>query len=154
MAKNSMQRSLFKIIYGYPADKEKMDVWQYFDNCCAYCGYHIEVGSRKGHLDHLIAISDGGTNDIHNFVLACHICNGDEKREQSWLDFLKLKCSDLSSEVFEQRLMKIKTWQGQSDIQQFDENVQLEIKAIIEQAKQDFDKAVDNMRALKQKINS
>ena len=60
MAKNQMQRSLLKIIYDYPKEKDKQKIWQYFESHCAYCGCEIEEGSRKGHLDHLIAISNGG----------------------------------------------------------------------------------------------
>ena len=111
IAKNQMQRSLLKIIYDYPKEKDKQKIWQYFESHCAYCDCEIEQGSRKGHLDHLIAISNGGTNDIHNFVLACSIFNGDEKREQHWLGFLQLKCKNLAQVVFEQRYQKIIDWQ-------------------------------------------
>ena len=129
-------------------------IWQYFESHCAYCDCEIEEGSRKGHLDHLIAISNGGTNDIHNFVLACNICNGDEKREQHWLGFLQLKCKNLSQVVFEQRYQKIIDWQRQAEILKIDDEVQIEIEKIISPAKQDFDDAVVKMWALKQKISS
>ena len=154
IAKNQMQRSLLKIIYDYPKEKDKQKIWQYFESHCAYCDCEIEQGSRKGHLDHLIAISNGGTNDIHNFVLACSICNGDEKREQHWLGFLQLKCKNLSQAVFEQRYQKIIDWQRQAEILKIDDEVQIEIEKINLQAKQDFDHAVVKMRALKQKISS
>lgn len=154
IAKNKIQRGLLQIIRGYPSDKEKQKIWQYFDSSCAYCNCEIEQGSRTGHLDHLIAISDGGTNDMHNFVLACSICNGDEKREQKWLDFLLFKCRDLPTPIFEQRLAKINNWQQQSSNIQLDQEMLQEIGQIIVQAKQDFDNAVLKMRTLKQKINT
>ena len=153
MAKNKIQRSLIQIIYGYPNQIDKQKVWEYFDNRCAYCDCKIEKASRKGHLDHLIAISDGGTNDIHNLVLACSICNGDEKREQHWLDFLKLKCQKFPNTIFKARFEKIIAWQNKAELSKIDDKTQMEIDGIIAQAKQDFDNAVIKMRALKQRIS-
>ncbi len=81
MAKNQIKRSLLQIIDTHPNKSQKQQVWNCFDNKCAYCDIVIDPNSRKGHLDHLQAVKDGGTNEIYNFVLACNICNGDEKRE-------------------------------------------------------------------------
>ena len=153
IAKNKIQRSLLQIIYGYPDQKAKQKIWQYFENRCAYCNAYIDQGSRQSHLDHLIAISDGGKNDIYNFALACNICNGDEKREQYWLDFLKLKCKGLPNVIFEKRCEKIRFWQDQGELSQIDDETRLEIEKIIAQAKQDFDNAVVKMRALKQRMS-
>lgn len=152
IAKNKIQRSLIQIIHGYPKEKDKQKIWQYFNNRCAYCDCLIEIGSRKGHLDHLVAVSDGGTNDIHNFVLACSTCNGDEKREQDWLDFLKLKCENFPKAIFDERFEKITSWQNKAELLKIDNETQLEIDKIIAQAKQDFDNAVIKMRALKKQI--
>ncbi|WP_313492895.1 HNH endonuclease [Psychrobacter faecalis] len=80
MAKNQIKRSLLQVIDTHPNKSQKQQVWNYFDNKCAYCDIVIDPNSRKGHLDHLQAVKDGGTNEIYNFVLACNICNGDEKR--------------------------------------------------------------------------
>jgi hypothetical protein len=153
IAKNQMRRSLIKIIYGYPSPKDIEKVTKYFDTRCAYCDCKIDINNRKRHLDHLIAVSDSGTNEIHNFVVACNICNGDEKREQSWFDFLKIKCKDQPKEVFQQRLQKIEQWQNQGEIKQIDETVKQEIEQIINEAKDQFDIAVLKMRALKKQIS-
>ncbi|AXR98997.1 HNH endonuclease [Moraxella bovoculi] len=44
-----------------------------FHHRCAY--FDCQITERSGHLDHLIPISDGGTNHKHNFVLACRHCS-------------------------------------------------------------------------------
>lgn len=40
---------------------------------CAYCGRAIGPGFR--HLDHIVPISAGGTNDVENLAWACPPCN-------------------------------------------------------------------------------
>lgn len=62
-------------------------------------------------MDHLDCSADGGGNYIRNRVLACKECNGNEKREQDWQKFLRMKCTDLSS--FKRRREKILVWQKQ-----------------------------------------
>lgn len=151
MAKNKIQRSLLQIVYGYPNAKQIEQIWQYFDNCCAYCHTAIDRSRRNGHLDHLRAISDGGTNDQHNFVLSCHLCNGDE-REQDWQVFLQIKCRELSNDEYRRRLQKILDWQKHAKASNIDETSRQEIDEIIAKAKQDFDGAVAKIRALKDKI--
>ena len=39
---------------------------------CYYCG--VEVG-KEYHVDHVVPLSRGGTNDISNLVIACPTCN-------------------------------------------------------------------------------
>ena len=43
-------------------------------------------------------------------MLACKECNGDEKRDQSWKDFLKLNCGKKST--FALRLRQIESWRS------------------------------------------
>jgi len=38
---------------------------------CLYCGEHFE----EGHIDHIIPVSKGGTNDRENLVYCCAYCN-------------------------------------------------------------------------------
>ncbi|WP_435931187.1 HNH endonuclease [Moraxella bovoculi] len=149
-AKNAIGRSLSQIIFGYPTTSDKRQIWQYFNHRCAYCD--CQITERSGHLDHLIPISDGGTNHKHNFVLACRHCNGDEKREQDWVLFLTLKCQNLPKSVFQKRYEKIQSWYNQKDCQIMDLRIQQEMNNIINQAKQDFDNAVAKMRELKKGI--
>lgn len=40
---------------------------------CWYCG--IDLPKDKLTIEHLVAVSDGGTHNIKNLVLACKPCN-------------------------------------------------------------------------------
>lgn len=40
---------------------------------CRYCG--AEASEAKLHVDHVLAVARGGTNDLHNLVTACQDCN-------------------------------------------------------------------------------
>ena len=40
---------------------------------CAYCGCSIRYGAMQ--VDHLIPVSQNGTNDIKNLLPACRSCN-------------------------------------------------------------------------------
>lgn len=40
-----------------------------YNNTCVYCG------SRSEHVDHVIPVSRGGTNDEENLVASCRSCN-------------------------------------------------------------------------------
>lgn len=88
-----------------PAPKDFQPVWDHFESSCAYCGVLIERSSRKGHMDH--AESKGG-NHLGNFILACESCNGNEKREMHWRDFLAVKVPD--ELVRAERIARIEQW--------------------------------------------
>ena len=40
---------------------------------CQYCGAHPP--GVLLHIDHIVAVASGGTNDLHNLVTACEPCN-------------------------------------------------------------------------------
>jgi 5-methylcytosine-specific restriction endonuclease McrA len=42
---------------------------------CRYCGRSGAQGEVKLHVDHVVPVSKGGTNDIDNLVTACEECN-------------------------------------------------------------------------------
>jgi hypothetical protein len=108
-ARNSIKKCLKTILDPKPTATEINQLWDYFDSSCAYCGIHIDRVSRTGHKDHLVAQSEGGLNGLSNLILSCSICNGDEKLESDWQQFLKMKCTD-NSELFDQRRKKILGW--------------------------------------------
>lgn len=108
-ARNAIKKSLKALIDPPPKDNEKKKIWQYFNNSCAYCGQDIEKESRKGHIDHLHAETDNGANKLSNLVLTCSTCNGDEKREMNWLNFLKVKCG-IDDKSFADRKDRIENW--------------------------------------------
>ena len=109
-AKNAMRKAISDLIDQPLTKKEKQQVWGYFNSRCAFCGRSIEQTSRDGHIDHLVPRASSGSNRLGNCVLACKECNGNEKRDQSWKDFLKLKCGDNST--FALRLKQIESWQS------------------------------------------
>jgi len=107
-AKNIMRRAISEIVDPGLTTSEKEALWEHFRSCCAFCEASIERASRTGHIDHLN--SDGG-NGPSNRVLACARCNGDEKRERSWQEFLVEKSADAG--VLAERRARIEEWVAQ-----------------------------------------
>jgi hypothetical protein len=92
-AKCAIKRALGEVIDPSPSEKEVAELWVYFCSSCIFCGCALARDSRKGHIDHLVAKSAGGSNHIANRVLSCDGCNGDDKREAPWEQFLEQKCA-------------------------------------------------------------
>lgn len=146
MAKNKIKRALGAILDPPPAENEKTLIWEYFENTCAYCGLVMERKSRTGHLDHVVSTADGGNNSIHNHVLSCGKCNGDQKREMEWIQFLKQKNRDI--QTYELRKVKIENWLAKSANNRTTEAC-AEADRIIEEALSQFDESVRKMRNLR-----
>lgn len=108
-ARNAIKKSLKALIDPKPTKADKDKIWKYFENKCAYCGCVLSQSDRKAHLDHVVAESDGGSNRLCNIILTCAICNGDEKREMDWQEFLLQKCGAETPE-YKQRYNKITHW--------------------------------------------
>ena len=111
VAKNAMHRAIDELICRQLTRQEKDQIWKYFKSRCAYCDKRINRELRHGHMDHLDCSASSGGNYIRNRVLACKECNGNEKRERDWQEFLKSKCAD--RETFLKRRQKITNWQTQ-----------------------------------------
>ncbi len=44
---------------------------------CRYCGKPAKTSFRaSGEVDHIIPCALGGSDDLDNLALACHVCNG------------------------------------------------------------------------------
>lgn len=150
MAKNQMKRSLNAVLDPLPKNKDVLKLWSFFNSACAYCGVKLVRAERVGHLDHIVPHSAGGTNDIHNHVLACARCNGDEKREEDWESFLARKAP--SVDVRQERSARIKDWMHQAPAGRLALSP-LErgaVDAIVMRALQSFDVAVEELRAIRQ----
>ena len=102
-AKNLMRRAVDEIVD--PGPRSVDSLWEYFDARCAYCRRELSRDRREGHVDHADA---AGGNHLGNLVLACGSCNGDEKREESWRDFLHAKTAD--DVEFAERESRILGW--------------------------------------------
>jgi hypothetical protein len=42
---------------------------------CAICGKHLVDQAEENNIDHIVALSIGGTNDLVNLQLTCPVCN-------------------------------------------------------------------------------
>ena len=110
-AKNAISKALLEIIDPALKPPEKRRIRAFFENRCAYCSRDIPVGGRTGHIDHLIPRQQGGTNHPSNLVLACNICNGDEKLDQGRRDFINYKVLDPTQR--QERIGRIEAWISQ-----------------------------------------
>jgi hypothetical protein len=146
-ARNAVKRCLKEIIDPNPTEKEIEELWTYFGNQCCFCGEQIEIEDRKGHLDHLIPDSQGGKNFIKNRVLACYKCNGDEKLESKWEDFLGKTCGN-NTKVFEERKNRIGNWIRNENLVLSDQD-KLSIEKCTEEVNQILSKYIQILREKK-----
>ncbi len=89
-AKNFMKRTVGEILDRSPSNAQLRALWEHFEGRCAYCRKPLDAEARDWHLDHA---DSGRGNHAGNRVPACGICNGDEKRERGWHQFLQAKAS-------------------------------------------------------------
>ena len=55
---------------------ERQEIWRRFNKECYHCGKTLRASTAKHmHIDHLIPISKGGSNDDDNLVASCPKCN-------------------------------------------------------------------------------
>lgn len=107
-AKNSIGKALREIFDPSIRKSDERIIRQFFDNKCAYCGRDIPPTGRTGHMDHVVSRKKGGTNHLSNIILSCNSCNGDEKRETDWIEFLDVKVSDPETRCHRRR--RIEEW--------------------------------------------
>ena len=145
-AKNVARRALRAIIDREPNEKDIKRVWEYFGSACAYCEKALIKSERKGHLDHL---KNDGPNHICNRVLSCGPCNGDEKREREWNEFLKSKALD--APAYQRRKTRIENWTKENTPKEFPDwrpkILDVEIKKVMDA----FDASAGNLRAYRKK---
>ena len=147
LAKNHIRRALRTILDPEPSKSAIAHLWDYFKSACAYCGHALSKDARIGHIDHLI---HDGPNHISNRVLACPTCNGDEKREGRWLDFLRKKAKNRGD--FQLRKRRIETWvasQKTTAPLRFDAKLLMQAS---ESAIGAFDRAVMRLRRSKMRL--
>lgn len=53
----------------------RFDVLRRCNFSCYYCGVPASLGTRQLHVDHVVPVVLGGTNDPWNLVAACWDCN-------------------------------------------------------------------------------
>ncbi len=151
LAKNQMARALRGIISPKITGKMIAEIWTHFESKCAYCEATIVRESRTGHLDHLESQSAANANNSPVLVLACAKCNGDEKREKNWHEFLIEKSkNEIAS--YKRRLEKIKFLINKNiNTKQYVNNNTYLIEAvelIIKEQERQFNMAVEKIRSL------
>lgn len=102
-AKNVMLRAMREILDPSPTDVGP--VWDHFGSRCAYCDVALDLAGRSAHIDHAEA---AGGNHLGNLVLACGTCNGDQKREMPWREFVASK--SLTDQEAAARVARIEAW--------------------------------------------
>jgi hypothetical protein len=143
-AKNVIRRALRSVVDAEPDNHDVSRMWKHFESTCAYCGHLLIKTNREGQADHLVSATRGGINHISNRVLSCPPCNGDEKRDEDWLEFLRKKNPD--SNVFETRRRRVESWvvaQAPSQMVAIDMG---QLNREIERAVSAFDAAIANLR--------
>lgn len=58
------------------SDAQRLTVKERAGTCCEYCRVSQLGRLSKFHVDHVIALKHGGTDDLENLCLACYKCNG------------------------------------------------------------------------------
>lgn len=85
-AKRQRRRARQKnALTGYYTDRDLQELHIEYQGRCAYC-FGV-LGSDNKHLDHIVPLSNGGTNTICNVVYACARCNL-SKGSKSLVDWL------------------------------------------------------------------
>lgn len=51
----------------------RRDIYNKYNGHCAYCGKKIEFDDMT--IDHIVATSKGGSNDLTNTIPSCQLCN-------------------------------------------------------------------------------
>jgi len=141
-AKNLMRRAIGEIRGPGPSRSEIDELWAFFESGCAYCG--VQVERRSAHLDHADPL---GGNRVGNRVLSCGRCNGDEKRERGWLEFLNEKASGAE---LSQRKLQIEKWMARHphpEVRRASEEV-LEQERLLEDLVTRFGKECAKLRRL------
>jgi regulator of sigma D len=147
-ARSAIRKALTGIVDPKPRKSAITAMWVHFDRKCAFCRRSLDRDKREGHADHLVAGASRGHNHIYNRVLACGTCNGDQKLDHPWEDFLRsVVCQE---EDFTTRKQRIEKWQqNHKDLCKVDQGQITEALRAAENVITVFDQACDKIRALK-----
>jgi hypothetical protein len=100
-------------------------------------------------MDHLVASSAGGGNNLGNRVLACRTCNSKGKRDQGWEDFLRAKCAkNRVPFMFAKRKKRIEDWTESNASPNKSERLKKAIRLAAEEVYALFDAKVSEVKAM------
>ena len=151
-AKNSIGKTLWRLVDKEPSPTEIARLWKYFNSECAYCGKLLTKGDRTAHIDHLDANRSVNRNHISNRVLACNICNGDKKRDTDWEKFLAQECGQ-DEAAYVIRRSRIRQWQQECGApSQIDAAVIAEVERAVRECNAKLDEECNRIRQLIQNL--
>jgi len=55
-------------------------------DCCEYCLLPSSAGTVAFHVDHIIPVKHGGSDDVRNLCLACYKCNAHKSHDLAGID--------------------------------------------------------------------
>lgn len=148
--KRAIRFSLRALLDPEPTNAQREAVKRHFEFSCAFCG--VGLKDVRGHLDHLVSVAAGGTNHISNRVFACSACNGNEKLDRDWREFLRCKNPDNAD--FTSREARILQWSSQNRAAA--PSIPGQQMAVLtrerENALKAFDRAVERLRRVKHRV--
>jgi hypothetical protein len=65
---------------------EQSFIQQRAKKCCEYCKFPMDYSHDAFHIEHIIPLSFGGTNELVNLALACDGCNSFKWAYVEWID--------------------------------------------------------------------
>lgn len=146
-AKNTIRRALRAVVDPEPSEKEVAEIWDFFSSALT-----VVASSRRGCgrvMSILVPATAAGTNHISNRVLSCSGCNGDEKGDEPWLNFLRAKTKDQT--LFKNRRKRIEDWMSRNTPPNPSAINSELLKRVAERAVAAFDEAVTRLRRAKRK---
>ncbi|MAU10626.1 MAG: HNH endonuclease [Anaerolineaceae bacterium] len=67
-------------------ERFRQSVRERANNCCEYCRLPEAAGTLPFHVDHIIPVKHGGTDDLDNLCLACFKCNAHKSHDLAGFD--------------------------------------------------------------------
>ncbi len=79
-------------------------------DCCEYCLLPASAGTAAFHVDHVIPVKHGGSDNIDNLCLACYKCNAHKGHDLVGFD-------PLTNEITRLYSPRTQTWEDHFQIQ-------------------------------------
>jgi 5-methylcytosine-specific restriction endonuclease McrA len=93
----------------------RIEVYNKFNQCCAYCGNYIEYDDMK--IDHFLPQKSGGTDDISNLMPCCEICN--HYKDSHNIHKFKIMMKNIKKKIEKLYIVKVAMRFGLIDIKEF-----------------------------------
>jgi 5-methylcytosine-specific restriction endonuclease McrA len=74
-----MRRRKFSVL-------EKNFIQERASHCCEYCKFPMHYSHDSFHIEHIIPIRFGGSNELENLAWSCDGCNTNKWGYMEWLD--------------------------------------------------------------------